>query len=142
MPGPVADRAVPNVLAARLYILRVEVMHAAHSSDDTSQRIKRAQRGVSRAGPHDRGRPGLGVSRRDVAWTPGPGVSEQDRPNGAAERVEAERRALRDSIDDLLSGSRCIGSVAHVLERGRCFNSATWACNAATRPAGPAVTVA
>jgi site-specific DNA recombinase len=86
------------------YILRIEVAHAARSSDDTSRRIKRRNEVFRERGRTTGGRPGFGFPRRDQAWKPGPGESEQDRPNVPAERVEAERRALREAVDDLLAG--------------------------------------
>jgi site-specific DNA recombinase len=81
------------------YILRIEVAHAARSSDDTSRRIRRHNDEVFRElGRTTGGRPGFGFPRRDQAWKPGLSESEQDRPNVAAERVEAERRALRREL--------------------------------------------
>jgi DNA invertase Pin-like site-specific DNA recombinase len=94
------------------YILRIEVAHAARSSDDTSRRIKRRNEVYREMGRTTGGRPGFGFPRRDQAWKPGPGESEQDRPNVPAERVEAERRALRDAVDDLLAGLTSQSAVA------------------------------
>ncbi|MGH3763195.1 recombinase family protein [Actinophytocola sp.] len=79
------------------FILRVEVAHAARSSDDTSRRIKRRfatyrEHGVGHiGGPRRFGWPG-----RDLTWTPGPDETEEDRPMVPDALVERERRALRD----------------------------------------------
>jgi hypothetical protein len=50
------------------------------------------------------GRPGFGFARRDRRWTPGPDDSEDTWPSVPAEQIEAERRAIRDAVDGLLSG--------------------------------------
>jgi len=87
------------------YHLRIEVAHAARSSDDTSRRIKRRfktyrENGVGHiGGPRRFGWPG-----RDATWTPGPGESDADRPMVPDGLVERERRALRDATGTVLSG--------------------------------------
>ncbi|GAA4548653.1 hypothetical protein GCM10023192_68580 [Amycolatopsis samaneae] len=97
------------------FILRIEVAHAARSSDDTSRRIKkrfetfRAQGRGHVGGPRRFGFPG-----RDRAWTPAPGESEFDengtsrRPMVSAAQVARERQAIRDAAEALLAGvSQC-----------------------------------
>jgi DNA invertase Pin-like site-specific DNA recombinase len=86
------------------FILRIEVAHAARSSDDTSRRIKRRNAVYRERGRTTGGRPGFGFPRRDRTWRPSPEEKETDRPNVPDARVEAERRALRDAVDDLLAG--------------------------------------
>jgi DNA invertase Pin-like site-specific DNA recombinase len=87
------------------FILRIEVAHAARSSDDTSRRIKRRfqtyrEQGVGHiGGPRRFGWPG-----RDLTWTPGLGETDEDRPMVPDALVERERRALRDATDAVLSG--------------------------------------
>jgi len=87
------------------YHLRIEVAHAARSSDDTSRRIKRRfktyrENGVGHiGGPRRFGWPG-----RDLTWTPGPDETNADRPMVSDALVERERRALREATDTVLSG--------------------------------------
>jgi DNA invertase Pin-like site-specific DNA recombinase len=87
------------------FILRIEVAHAARSSDDTSRRIKRRfqtyrEKGIGHiGGPRRFGWPG-----RDLTWTPGEGETDEDRPMVPDALVERERRALRDGTDAALSG--------------------------------------
>lgn len=87
------------------FILRIEVAHAARSSDDTSRRIKRrfatkrAQGVAHLGGPRRFGWPG-----KDRTWLPGSDESEEDRPDVPAEQVVAEREALREGTRALLSG--------------------------------------
>jgi site-specific DNA recombinase len=87
------------------FILRIEVAHAARSSDDTSRRIKRrfltyAEQGKGHiGGPRRFGWPG-----RDQTWTPGPGETDEDRPMVPEALVERERRALREATEAVLSG--------------------------------------
>jgi site-specific DNA recombinase len=86
------------------FILRIEVAHAARSSDDTSRRIKRRHSVFRERGRTTGGRPGFGFPRRDRTWKPGPGETAANRPSVPDARVEAERRALRDAVNDLLAG--------------------------------------
>lgn len=87
------------------FILRIEVAHAARSSDDTSRRIKRRfqtyrEQGMGHiGGPRRFGWPG-----RDLTWTPGPDETDEDRPMVPDALVERERRALVDATDAVLSG--------------------------------------
>jgi DNA invertase Pin-like site-specific DNA recombinase len=87
------------------FILRIEVAHAARSSDDTSRRIKRRFRtyrenGVGHVGgPRRFGWPG-----RDLTWKPGPDETDEDRPQVPDALVERERRALVAAVDAVLSG--------------------------------------
>lgn len=87
------------------FILRIEVAHAARSSDDTSRRIKRRfatkrENGVGYiGGPRRFGWPG-----KDQTWSPGPEEKEEDRPEVPAEQVEREREALRTGTDEALAG--------------------------------------
>jgi DNA invertase Pin-like site-specific DNA recombinase len=74
------------------FILRIEVAHAARSSDDTQRRIKRRfatlrEQGRPTGGPRRFGFPGL-----DLTWR-GP---EGERREVPAELVERERAALRE----------------------------------------------
>lgn len=86
------------------FILRIEVAHAARSSDDTSRRVKRRNETSRELGRTTGGRPGFGFPRRVRAWQPGPGESDDDRPLISPEQVEAERRALRAAVADLVAG--------------------------------------
>jgi DNA invertase Pin-like site-specific DNA recombinase len=87
------------------FILRIEVAHAARSSDDTSRRIKRRfqtyrEKGIGHiGGPRRFGWPG-----RDLTWTPGPAETDEDRPLVPDVLVERERHALVDATDAVLSG--------------------------------------
>jgi DNA invertase Pin-like site-specific DNA recombinase len=87
------------------FILRIEVAHAARSSDDTSRRIKRRfatkrSQGVAHlGGPRAFGWPG-----KDATWTPGPSETGKERPDVTAVLVEREREALRAGTDALLAG--------------------------------------
>src|SRR4051812_22890721 len=85
------------------FILRIEVAHAARSSEDTSRRIRRRQQRYREEGRPVGGAPGFGFPRRQrpLAGAPGAGSvrrpaggdGEVERPMVAAEQVEAERRA-------------------------------------------------
>jgi DNA invertase Pin-like site-specific DNA recombinase len=93
------------------YILRIEVAHAARSSDDTSRRIKRRHQRYREEGRPVGGPPGFGFERRDrsrrpaEARPPAAGAQpDRERPMVAAEQVAAERRALRDAVAELLAG--------------------------------------
>ncbi|WP_432850814.1 recombinase family protein [Amycolatopsis sp. CA-161197] len=87
------------------FILRIEVAHAARSSDDTSRRIKRRfatkrEQGVGHlGGPRRFGWPG-----KDLTWVPGRGETDGDRPDVPPGLVEQERAALRDGTDAQLAG--------------------------------------
>jgi site-specific DNA recombinase len=87
------------------FILRIEVAHAARSSDDTPRRIKRRfatyrEKGIGHTGgPRRFGWPG-----RDLTWTPGEDETDEDRPMVPDALVERERRALVDATDAVLSG--------------------------------------
>jgi len=93
------------------FILRIEVAHAARSSDDTSRRLKkrfttfRAQ-GRSTGGPRRFGFPG-----KDQTWVPAEGESKADQPDVSAELVERERRAIVEAAEGLVSGSMSAGDV-------------------------------
>lgn len=84
------------------FILRIEVAHAARSSDNASRRIKRRNAVYRERGRTTGGRPGFGFPRRDRTWRPGPEETAADRPNvpddtagaGGADRVR--RRADRE----------------------------------------------
>lgn len=80
------------------FILRIEVAHAARSSDDTSRRIKRRFQKYREEGRLVGGRPGFGFMRKDPAWTPGPSQDEDDRPFVSARQVARERSALRAAV--------------------------------------------
>lgn len=87
------------------FILRIEVAHAARSSDDTSRRLKRRFAGKRESGVGHIGGPRrFGWPGRDATWSPGPGQMEEDRPEVPAELVEREREALRSGTDALLAG--------------------------------------
>ncbi|RZQ65107.1 recombinase family protein [Amycolatopsis suaedae] len=87
------------------YALRIEVAQACKSSDDKSRRIRRrfkTKRKQGRAylgGPRRFGWPG-----KEALWTPGPGESEEDRPDVAPEKLEGEREAIRTGTDAQLAG--------------------------------------
>lgn len=90
------------------FILRIEVAHAARSSDDTSRRIKRRfqtlrEHGQSTGGPRRFGFPGLvPMSKKDIEKLANEG---KERPAVPDEQVEAERQALRDGVADHLAGT-------------------------------------
>ncbi len=90
------------------FILRIEVAHAARSSDDTSRRIKRRfetlrANGQKTGGPRLFGFPGYVVlSQQDKDRLAEQGTP---RPVVPAEQVAAERQALRDGSAALLSGA-------------------------------------
>lgn len=82
------------------FILRVEVAHAARSSDDTQRRIQRRfatmrERGVPHSGGRSFGFPGLERGTRDT---------RKEREEVPAELVARERQALRDGTRDALAG--------------------------------------
>lgn len=100
------------------FILRIEVAHAARSSDDTQRRIKRRQhtlreKGIPHRGPRRFGRPG-----KDRTWQPPEGDSElplderAQRPEVAPTLVAAERGAIADAAETLLAGVQSLEEVA------------------------------
>jgi site-specific DNA recombinase len=87
------------------FILRIEVAHAARSSDDTSRRLKRRFAAMREAGVAYIGGPRrVGWPGRDLTWTPGPDETDADRPMVSAELVARERAAIRAAADALLAG--------------------------------------
>jgi site-specific DNA recombinase len=87
------------------FILRIEVAHAARSSDDTSRRIKRRFATYREQGQGHIGGPRrFGWPGRDLTWTPGPEETDEDRPVVSDALVKRERRALREATDAVLSG--------------------------------------
>lgn len=86
------------------FILRIEVAHAARSSDDMSRRIKRRFRTYRENGRSIGGGRAFGWPGRDRTWTPGDGQSEEDRPVVPEALVERERAAIRNGVDALLAG--------------------------------------
>ena len=101
------------------YHLRIEVAHAARSSDDTSRRIKRRfktyrENGVGHiGGPRRFGWPG-----RDLTWTPGADETDADRPmvSDASGGAGAPRVAGGDG-DGVVGGVGCGGGAG--VERRR-----------------------
>jgi DNA invertase Pin-like site-specific DNA recombinase len=85
------------------FILRIEVAHAARSSDDTSRRLKRRFETFRGQGRETGGPRRFGFAGKDVAWSPGEGESNADRPEVSAELVARERDAIRDGVKLLLS---------------------------------------
>lgn len=89
------------------FILRIEVAHAARSSDDTSRRLKRRfqtlrEHGQSTGRIRPFGFPGLvPMSRAAAAELANDG---KERPVVPAEQVERERQAIRDGAADHLAG--------------------------------------
>lgn len=86
------------------FILRIEVAHAARSSDDTQRRIKRRFQTLRANGKTTGGARRFGFPGRDRTWVPGEGQTEQDRPEVTADLVERERAAIRQAAERLLSG--------------------------------------
>jgi DNA invertase Pin-like site-specific DNA recombinase len=92
------------------FILRIEVAHAARSSEDTSRRIRRRQQRYREEGRPVGGAPGFGFPRRqrpsaDIrAGGERPNDRDVERPMVPDEQVETERRALRDAVAGLLAG--------------------------------------
>lgn len=86
------------------FILRIEVAHAARSSDDTSRRIKRRFRTYRETGRSIGGARAFGWPGRDRTWNPGPDETEDNRPVVTDELVERERAAIRQGTDALLAG--------------------------------------
>ncbi|RJQ85502.1 recombinase family protein [Amycolatopsis panacis] len=70
------------------FILRIEVAHAARSSDDTSRRLKRRFATYREQGKDTGGKRRFGFPGRDTRWEPGPGETNADRPHVSAEQVE------------------------------------------------------
>ncbi|MFI5587225.1 recombinase family protein [Amycolatopsis sp. NPDC051758] len=86
------------------FIMRIEVAHAARSSDDTSRRIKRRfatfrEQGRPTGGPRTFGFPG-----KDQTWKPGPDQTKADQPTVPADLVAREQQAIRDAAKDILTG--------------------------------------
>ncbi|MCU1682922.1 MAG: Recombinase zinc beta ribbon protein [Amycolatopsis sp.] len=87
------------------FILRIEVAHAARSSDDTSRRLKKRfttfrEQGRTTGGPRR-----FGFAGKDQTWKPSKGQTNADRPEVSAELVEAEREGIRDAAAGLVSGA-------------------------------------
>jgi site-specific DNA recombinase len=87
------------------YILRIEVAHAARSSDDSRGGSGGAISATARRAARWVGRPGFGFARRDrsqpqptdgPAGHPEPEGTDRARPLVPAEQVAAEQRALRE----------------------------------------------
>jgi site-specific DNA recombinase len=85
------------------FILRIEVAHAARSSDDASRRIRRRLQHYRERG-RPAGRPGFGFERIDRTTRISDIPSDAIRPSVSAGQVQAERVALRDAVDDFLAG--------------------------------------
>ncbi|WIX83054.1 recombinase family protein [Amycolatopsis carbonis] len=85
------------------FILRIEVAHAARSSDDTSRRLKRRFESIRAQGRETGGPRAFGFPGKDMTWKPGEGETNADRPEAPAELVDQERRAIRDAAELLLS---------------------------------------
>ena len=96
------------------FILRIEVAHAARSSDDTSRRLKRRfqtlrANGQRTGGARPFGLPGhvvLPKAERDALEASG-----QERPVVPDSQVQAERRAIADGCRNLLAG-RSLSDIA------------------------------
>ena len=86
------------------YFLRIEVAHAARSSDDTQRRIKRRLATQREDGLPHRGARRFGFPGRDRTWTPAEDEKDDDRPEVSAELIAAEQQALRDGTADVLAG--------------------------------------
>jgi site-specific DNA recombinase len=85
------------------FILRIEVAHAARSSDDASRRIRRRLQDYRERG-RSAGRPGFGFERIDRSTKLRDLPPDAVRPSVPAEQVRAEQVALREAVDDLLAG--------------------------------------
>ena len=88
------------------FILRIEVAHAARSSDDTQRRTKRRfdvlrRKGIPHPGARCFGFPGW--ERRAPGDKPKPGV-KVERVEVPAAQVAAERTAIADAVAPLLAG--------------------------------------
>jgi hypothetical protein len=86
------------------YILRIEVAHAARSSDDASRRIRRRLQDYRERG-RPAGRPGFGFERIDRSTKLRDMPADGVRSSVSLELVHAERVALHEAVDDLLTGS-------------------------------------
>lgn len=87
------------------FILRIEVAHAARSSDDTSRRTKRRIAAKREAGTVYVGGPRrFGWPGGDLTWKPTDGQTDADRPQVPAELVAREKAALRQAAEDMLTG--------------------------------------
>jgi DNA invertase Pin-like site-specific DNA recombinase len=112
------------------FILRIEVAHAARSSDDTSRRIRRRQQRYREEGRPVGGPPGFGFVRfeRSVRTGSAPGRpaggprpdKREERPRVPAEQIAAEQRALRDAVAGLLAGLTNQSEVARAGMRPGC----------------------
>ncbi|WP_163511390.1 recombinase family protein [Fodinicola acaciae] len=92
------------------FILRIEVAHAARSSDDTSRRIKRRfatfreQGRPSTGGARPFGFPGLEPLPRGADGKPIPLEEGEERQQVPDHIVEAEREAIRENAKQLIAG--------------------------------------
>lgn len=107
------------------FILRIEVAHAARSSDDTSRRIKRRfqtlrEHGQTTGGARRFGFPGLvPLSQKQVEELANQG---KERPVIPDDQVAAERQALRDAVADHLAG---VASYQQIADRWNAANLVT-----------------
>ncbi|MEU0535655.1 recombinase family protein [Amycolatopsis tolypomycina] len=86
------------------FIMRIEVAHAARSSDDTSRRIKRRFATFREQGRQTGGPRAFGFGGKDQTWKPGKGQTKADRPMVSADLVARERQAISDAARDILTG--------------------------------------
>lgn len=89
------------------FILRIEVAHAARSSDDTQRRTKRRfdtlrRKGIPHPGARSFGFPGW--ERHAPGAKPKPG-EQAERVEVPAEQVARERQAIADAVAPLLAGA-------------------------------------
>ncbi|ANZ42603.1 hypothetical protein BBK82_09185 [Lentzea guizhouensis] len=83
------------------FILRIEVAHAARSSDDASRRITRRMQAYRERGRTVGGRPGFGMMRKDLTWKPGPKDKTDARPYVSESLVKREQAALRKAVHEM-----------------------------------------
>jgi site-specific DNA recombinase len=93
------------------FILRIEVAHAARSSDDASRRIKRRQQ-VYRERGRAAGRPGFGFERIDRSVRLRDLPDGTERPPVPLDVIEAERAALREAAVEFLAGRASQAEIA------------------------------
>lgn len=77
------------------FIMRIEVAHAARSSDDTSRRFKRRFATFREQGRPTGGPRTFGFGGKHQAWKPAEGQTKADQPVASVDLVARERQAGR-----------------------------------------------
>ena len=83
------------------FILRIEVAHAARSSEDTSRRIKRRQQQFREEFRSTGEWPGFGLPRRNPHWTQAPGRGVPG-PRSTMRGAGPSGRPIREAVAGML----------------------------------------